>query len=147
VIAQTLLAALRTHFPYRELLLGTPPNPVIIIPAQHPAVGNISIWDDADEVTLEIGDITHGHFGVYNTPGAEELAQAVTEQVIAFLDTLFADRVLLWKARSGGGAGWHVLDAAHAFTYQLAASLQCFLWSGPKSLDTILAGAPANKPG
>jgi hypothetical protein len=146
VITQTLLSALRTHFPNRELLLGTPPDPVISIPAQHPAVGNVSIWDDGDEVTLEIGDITHGHFGVYDTSGAEELAQAVTEQVIAFLDTLFTDRVLLWKARSGGAGGWHVLDAAHPFTYQLPANAQCFLWSGPNALDTILARTLANKP-
>jgi hypothetical protein len=143
VITQTLLAALRAHFPNRELRLGTPPEPAIIIPAQHPAVGNISLWDDGDEVTLEIGDITHGHFAVYDVSSADELAQAVTDQVVAFLDTLFADQVLLWKARSGGAGGWHVLDAAHPFTYQLPANAQCFLWSGPKSLDAIVARTPS----
>ena len=146
MIAQTLLAALRAHFPDRELRLGTPPEPVIIIPAQHLAVGDISIWDDRDEVTLEIGDITHGHFAAYDASSADELVQAVTDQVIAFLDTLFADQVLLWKARSGGAGGWRVLDAAHPFTYQLPADAACFLWSGPKSLDAIVARTSANRP-
>ena len=145
VIAQTLLAALRTHFPNRELVLGTPPNPIIIIPAQHPAVGTISIWDDGEEVTLAIGDITHGHFSGYNTSNAEELAQAVVEQVIAFLDALFTDCVLLWKTDSRGAGGWHVLDPGHPFTDQLPAVASCFVWSGPKALDAILAGMPANK--
>jgi hypothetical protein len=146
VIAQTLLATLRAHFPNLELQLGSSPDPVIIIPAQHPTVGNISIWDDGDEVTLDIGDITHGHFAVYDVSSPDELAQAVSEQVIAFLDTLFADQVLLWKARSGGAGGWYVLDEDHPSTYQLPANAQCFLWSGPKSLDAIVTGTPAHRP-
>ena len=145
MIAQTLLAALRTHFPNRELQLGTPPEPVITLPAQHPSVGNISLWDDGDEVTLEIGDITHGHFARYDASNPDERAQALSEQVIAFLDLLFADQVVLWKACSGSG-GWQVLDAAHPFTYQVPADTQFFLWSGPKTLDEIVARTSAHGP-
>lgn len=120
---------------------GTPPEPIAVFPAVHPEVGDVSIWDDGDEATVAIGDITHGHFGAYDGAlSQEQIHEEVAKQVVAFLADLFADKVVLWRTPGRRLGGWYYADREP----QGAGTTGClgrflasprkaerFLWSGP----------------
>jgi hypothetical protein len=131
MIRDVLLPILRERFAGRGLLTGASPDPIAVFPAMHPAVGDVFIWDDGEEATLGVGAITHSHFNPYDsslTPG--ERANYVSEEVVAFLDDLFADRILLWKSPDGGSGGWQIIGQDHSVSLLDSHDLT-FLWSGP----------------
>jgi hypothetical protein len=89
------------------------------------------IYDDGDEATLCIGEITHGHFNPYDASlTADELASIVVRDLIGFLDKLFTDRVYLWRAKSGGAGGWRVLKDGETVP-STPPDHHAFLWCGP----------------
>jgi len=110
-IREMLIPALEAAFPERGLRLGGERGAIATFPAQHPSVGNITIWDDGDEATVEIGRITHGQFNPYAPELSDQaVAAAVTEMVIAFLENVFCDRVLFDVDKSRRSGGWQVFD-------------------------------------
>ena len=58
-IRDVLIPRLEQRFAGRALRTGTPPDPITVFPAVHPAVGDCSIWDEGDEATIGVGAITH----------------------------------------------------------------------------------------
>lgn len=131
MIRDLLLSALRDRFANRGMQPGKSGNEIAIFPAMHPEVGNLTIWDDGDAATIEIGDITHGHFNPYDDSlTSDQLAERVTEEVIDFLHDLFADRVLLWKSPDGRSGGWQRLG--YGDESPRGDNLR-YLWSGPIS--------------
>ncbi len=102
-------------------------------PAQHPSVGDITIWDDGDEATIEIGKITHGHFNPYAPEWSDEaVAEAVTEMVLEFLEEVFCDRVLFHVDKGRKSGGWQVFD--HSVSSAAEDNTKdFFVWSGPLS--------------
>ena len=131
MIRDLLLPALQANFPGRGFQLDDSPNAIGVFPAAHSEVGDVTIWDDGDEATIGIGEITHGHFNPYDETLTEhEIAQQVTFEVIDFLTDLFADRVLLWRTPNTGAGGWQVLDDDNDFSLMDADDLT-YLWSGP----------------
>jgi hypothetical protein len=129
MIRDVLLPALAVCFPNLDFQIGQPPDPIAVFPAQHSAVGDVSIWDDGSEAMVGIGEITHGHFSHYGDVSAEQIHEQVAAGVVAFLQDLFADRVLLWKSSSGAG-GWKIVGADERFSL-LGPGDQTYLWSGP----------------
>jgi hypothetical protein len=131
MIRDLLLPALVANFPNRGFRTGDSPNAIGIFPAAHAEVGDVTIWDDGDEATVGIGEITHGHFNPYDeTLTEQQIAERVTSDVVAFLTDLFADRVLLWKSLNNGAGGWQVLEGENDFSLMDAEALT-YLWSGP----------------
>jgi len=131
MIREILVPVLRDRFHERGLKFGIPPDPIAIFPAAHVAVGDVSIWDDGDEATLGIGDITHHHFNPYDSTLTEEAAARwITEEVVGFLEKLFADRVLLQKGRTSnwGSMEWFAEDEPIP---PIRDGADAFLWSGP----------------
>ncbi len=111
------------------MLTGAPPDAVATFPAAHPVVGDLDIYDDGNEATVAIDDITHGHFNPHDPALSEkEIAARVTDDVLCFLEAMFADRVLLWKVQGGAG-GWMPLDRKSDPMLPLDA--QKYVWSGP----------------
>jgi hypothetical protein len=130
LISTKLLPALQAAFPDRRLCSGKVPNQIAVIPPIHAEFGNVVIWDDGDEATVELERFTHGHFNPYDrslTP--EQVADAVTEMVISFLADLFADRVVVWGEANRSG-GWLTLHGDEPAPATSAGRLQ-FVWSGP----------------
>jgi hypothetical protein len=113
VIENALFALLNTRFPDRGIRLDARGS--VVVPAAHPGVGDVTIMDDADELTVYVGDITHGHF-------------ASAAEVAEFLESLFADRVLMWKVWTGGG--WRLepepVTSITGFTLR-----RWYVWSRP----------------
>jgi hypothetical protein len=140
MIRDILLPKLMERFPDRGLRAASPPDPVATFPAAHPAVGDLSIWDDGGEAMVAVGDITHGHFNPNDgslTP--EQVAERVAADVLGFLEDLFADRILLWKSPAGGSGGWVVLGNDEALSLMDGDDLT-FTWSGP--VKNALRGDP-----
>lgn len=86
-------------------LQGTPckfkyvrePQPAATIRAQHEAVGDITIYDDGDELTIDIGRKHHSHVSCYNYdrfPEAERLDMAA-RAAAQFVHDFMCDRVCI----------------------------------------------------
>ena len=131
MIRDALIPMLRQRFSNEKLMVGVPPGPIVIFLAKHPSVGALEICDDGDEATIYIGEITHGHFNPYNEElSQEEVEKQVTEDVIDFLEDLFADRILLWKSKTRGSGGWQHLNYAEQ-PIEVDRDSEYYVWSGP----------------
>jgi len=130
-ITATLLPMLKQTFPERAMRAGTPPDPVATFPAAHPDVGDLRIWDEGDEATVAIGEITHSHFNPYDSSlSADQIAARVSAEIVDFLEDLFADRVLLWSSGIAGSGGWQQIPA-NAPPQFMGSNARTYHWSGP----------------
>jgi hypothetical protein len=84
-------------------------GPLARFPAAHPAVGDLELGAGAVPIgiNVRIGDVLHDIFHSIDAHLDEaERNQRVVREVVRFLDELFADRLLFWKAADGRGRGW-----------------------------------------
>src|SRR4051812_32633704 len=97
MLSPMLLPILRERFPGRGLAEGAPQGPCAAFPGTHPGIRGVSIYDDGDELTLSVDDLTHDHFAEYDDQLREdERERRVVGAVVEFLDALFSDRVAVW---------------------------------------------------
>jgi len=139
-IADHLIPKLIERFPDRGLKVMETTQPFAIFPAIHKDVGDIEIYDDGDELTLVAGKFTHGHFYNYDDNLTEDQKTAkIGEEVVEFLDAVFADRVVFWGSHSGAG-GWDRRDVSTEDDSQsvwpiggddLLENRNEYVWSGP----------------
>jgi hypothetical protein len=131
---------LQERFHGRGLRTGLPPDPIAVFPGIHEAVGDVSVWDDGEEATVGVGTITHGHFNPYDQSlTAEQVSIQVSEDVVGFLEDLFADKVLLWKSPDSGSGGWRILGHDEQISLMDSEDIT-FVWSGPVE-NPLLGGA------
>lgn len=100
-----------------------------VFAAKHPSVGDVVIEENYGELIVFVGNITHGHFGSYEADLSEaEHVAVITQNLVGFLQHLFDDKYLLFKAPWGGG--WTLPE--HVKERKLKSrSRQWFKWSGP----------------
>jgi hypothetical protein len=105
-LTDQLVPRLRDRFPGRGLKVTGSAQPCAVFPAIHPDVGDLEIHDDGDELTVIAGNFTHGHFSNYKdgVPESEKYEAIITE-LLAFLDDVFADQMVLWGSHDTSG-GW-----------------------------------------
>ncbi|MHB1003939.1 MAG: hypothetical protein ACYC1B_08990 [Thermoleophilia bacterium] len=137
MIRESILTELKRRYPAESYCVGDEGNTVAVFPAKCPEVGKVTIWDDGDEATVLIENITHGHFNPYDESLSEaERDKEITEEVCDFLDALFRDDVLLWT--SGRAGGWARLDLREEGEKEddvisgLQRDAKYFVWSGPR---------------
>ena len=137
MLSQLLLPVLRARFPDRGLVAGEPPEPLRTFPGIHPGIRGVSIYDDGDELTVRVDDLTHGHFAEYTEGLSEpEREQCIVDSSVEFLDALFADKVVVWGQQHMGG--WYRPewgDAGRNSVVQIGGAagngrVQEFVWSG-----------------
>lgn len=105
------------------------PQEFAVFPAKHPEVGDLFVADDSDELTIYIGEITHGHFNVYGDDlTEEEHAEAIAEDLVEFLVDLFDDKYFLYKGRWGDG--WSRAELVKDSDLK-SRRTRWFMWSGP----------------
>jgi hypothetical protein len=108
-IRDVLTPALQMTFQDRGLrVFCDDTNLVAEFPASCSEVGKVLIYDDGEEATVVIENITHHHVNPYDeTLNPEERCHWISAKVMEFLGELFADRVFLWSINNGaGGGGW-----------------------------------------
>jgi hypothetical protein len=125
-LSAKLIPRLLARFPGR-VRFHQGKQPVASFPAAHPEVGDLQIHDDEEELTVSVGQLTHGHFSPNNDQEPlEKREEEVINRVMEFLDAVFNDQVEFWSAGKMGG--WHprakdpVLRPPDARRY---------VWSGP----------------
>ena len=97
----------------------------------HPDVGDIQIYDDGDELTVVAGNFTHGHFSNYDDKlTVEQRTEEISDDVMSFLESLFADHIVLWGSHESGGGWYHIEQDSTAFSAQ---EEKKYVWSGPLS--------------
>jgi hypothetical protein len=133
MIHKQLVPALKKRYAGRDVRYGSLPDPIAVFPAAHPSVGDLTIWDDGEEVRVSIGEITHGHFDGYSAPSPDKAEDWIVENVLSFLEEMFADRYLLWKLRQGGSGGWARVDYAGE-SFRPKSGVDTFVRSGPYAL-------------
>ena len=128
---EALINALESSFPDRSFEMSADSSIVAVFRAAHPEVGDLVIWDDGDDaVRISIEHITHGHFATYEALPSEDATAHVVSSVIEFLQALFEDRVLLWRAFGGSAGGWRVYESRQAIPKR-GLVRERFVWSGP----------------
>lgn len=105
MILDCFVAGFRSRFPEIPLTVHDS-DKIAIIQGDRSPVGNIEVQDDIDELTVTVGDFTHGHFGCYEEHfSVDERREWVVESVLDFLANVFANKVEFYGSHSGGG-GW-----------------------------------------
>lgn len=111
MISDYLTADIGSNFPETGFQFSRPPQPVASLASPCEALGVLQVHDDGDEATVYIMGATHSHFGCYEEGlRSEEKEKKISTDVIAFLKSLLADRVVVWCALGGVVGGWRVLD-------------------------------------
>lgn len=151
------IKCLRTHgvtpgyeFASSKWIGNSQSSPSVIIPAAHQSVGALTVYDDTEELTIEIGQLHHTHFSAYNYDHdtADQRLRAATEAAARFVADVFRDRVYFSIDYSGErciGSSHGYVDAksqAAGLVRTLHVQLlnnestrsERFLWSGP--IDT-----------
>jgi len=131
MIRDHLTAAIKESFPSLPFSFSQSSNLVATLQPPFAEIGKLEIYDDGDEATVSISEITHGHFNPYDaTLSEEQRDRQIVEDVISFLRALFADQVLLFRTPSRGMGGWLRLDLSPE-PPTLSSGREYFLWSGP----------------
>ncbi len=133
MLIETVIKSLTDRF--GELLVLNPtPTAFVGFNPKHTAVGNVLIEQEGNELIVFVGDITHGHFGSYEDDLSEDERETViASELVDFLADLFDDKILLFKARWGGG--WSRLE--DGFKENLVTGRRTwFNWSGPIDRNT-----------
>jgi len=133
VLKNTVTKALLSRFD-GLVTLSPASKEFAIFQAKHPAVGNVIIEEDGNELIVFIGDITHGHFGSFESGLTdEEHEQRIADDLVDFLVEFFADEYLLYKSRWTGG--WGRRDMFKESDFQ-SRTTKWYSWSGPMNHES-----------
>lgn len=146
-IRDVLVPMLVERFKDRGLRLGDPPDPIAVFPGVHSDVGEIRISDSGTSADLAVGNIVYDHFfNPYDQErGTDPAVEGIANDVVRFLDELFADRLLMWRSVDGRTRGWRERgEAGHAAPLVIDdREYLLYLWSGPlgvwRATPTVLA--------
>jgi hypothetical protein len=126
-LSRHLIPVLLARFSDRGICLHHGKQPVASFPAAHPEVGDLQIYDDEEELTVSVGQLTHGHFAPRNDQQPlEKREEEVVGRVIEFLDAVFDDRIAFWS--SGKAGGWYPRAEVPVVRRP---SARTYTWSGP----------------
>jgi hypothetical protein len=128
-LLEVLVPLLKSRFPDLSFTGPSGAPPQLTIPAAHPDVGDVVLQDDDEEITAYVGHFTHSHFANYDNIPTADKEKMIAEDVVTFLDDLFADRIVMWGSHRGMG-GWHSIDSPSA----LSVGGKKYVWSGPRSI-------------
>jgi|SRR5215510_10193814 len=128
MIREVLIPKLQARFAARGFQHGSEKNSIGFFPAAHTQVGELAMFDDGDEATIYIGQITHLHI---DSEASEEhrAEEEIANEVISFLEDLFADKMMIWKLNITGENG--VLPVANVEEWGMDHRASTFVWSGP----------------
>jgi hypothetical protein len=129
MVFESLLRRLQERFP--DGAFASTPH-AVTFPAANSHVGEIEIVEDGPELIVYLGHFTHAHFANYDKSlSAEQAAKNISENVIALLEDVFADRIVFWGSHRGGG-GYYLRGDQPSSVFARNRG-QEYVWSGPIS--------------
>ena len=141
-LGQRLIQALRggaLSIPFEEAFSD---RLEVTVPGASPAIGDVTVCSDSDELTVYVGEHTHCHFSLYmhQDRSASEAIDAVVQETVAFLSDLLADRIVVWSRSVAG-----VPSSGGTFRRDMAPSLlepgaKAYLWSGAAFIPPTVRG-------
>jgi hypothetical protein len=106
-------------------------RPRVVFAAEHPQVGDLTVSDDGDEVTLMVGTGNHWHIRTFEEGLADVAREDRTiEEVLGFLEELFADRIEFWWNDRGGSSRQRKQETRGWFSRWFFGE-ETYVWSGP----------------
>jgi hypothetical protein len=131
MLREALIPQLESRFADCGLRVMDEGRTIAVIPAASKAVGDLTLLDDGDEVTLVLGDLTHDHFSVYDdSVSPEEAARRIAQQAVDFIQGFLDERRLLWVSPNGS-SGFYEAPPAPVPLY-VHADDRIYAWSGPR---------------
>ena len=132
MIRDSLIPALRQRYPGVAFTFFDSPQPFARVASGDGEIGDLEIYDDGDEATVALTQVTHGHFNPYKRMPDRDRNSWVTEAVIEFLDALFDDRVLFYRMPGRRGGGWQIHHEKIDRSQPVPGTehYECFVWSG-----------------
>jgi hypothetical protein len=134
ILTDAIVPVLKARFIGRPVIFGNPPGPVATFPAAHADVGDLVIDDDGDEFTVYVGKFTHVHFSDYDESLTESARAArIVDNLVSFLDDVFADRMEFFGSHTGGGGCRKRGAEPRGMVSRLFFGAKTYVWSGPVS--------------
>jgi hypothetical protein len=128
MLLRHLIPKIETAFPGQFSVAGD----VVTFPEKHLAVGCVEVHDNAEELTLYVGNFTHVHFSSFDsTLSTEQAAEHIAEDTLSFLRKLFADQIVLWGSSRGRGGCYERATGPSSPLSVMRG--QEYVWSGPIS--------------
>lgn len=132
-LSQTFLASFRAALPalpHREELTD---RLIITVPAKHAETGELTIYLDEDEITVNIGAYFHCHFEAYiydNLPTVDAEREAV-RNAVQYVTDFLADRIALRVTFKDGQYALSEAYYRETMPNPAEAKDQEYVWSGP----------------
>lgn len=133
MLSASLIDALKLRFPDIPFVFDRSSQPFARLEPDCEEVGVLEIYDDGDEATVSIREISHTHFNPYQVMPNHDRNTWIADAVIDFLAALFTDRILLFRSpdRRQGGFHRHEHPIDRSSSVPGTEHYQCFVWSGP----------------
>ncbi len=136
MITEHLIPKLQSRFRGQAIKIGATDRPAVVFAAAHPEVGALEIYDEGEEIIVAIGKFTHTHFANYARGlAARERAERISEDVVAFLDQVFSDRIEFFGSHLGAGGYRQRRKRPRGFISKFVFGAKTYVWSGPLPLD------------
>lgn len=120
--------------PSIELVMALSPEVNIKFPAQHPATGDLQVWNDNDKLIVSIGDYYRCHFEdkyiVFKQGTPEEGIEDCVNSTITFVEEFLADKLILCVKFSGEKVVSSEIEN-HENLNSISKDVRKFVWSGP----------------
>lgn len=108
-----------------------PPDELAAFSSPCPEFGTVILTDDGDETTVFVGSFTHVHFSADGDIADDVLrAEGVADDVVRFLENLFADRIEVY-GNGNFGACRKVGSKPRGWLSKWLFGSESFCWSGP----------------
>ena len=131
-LRDALIPRLTAAFPDVRFNTGGKGEALAIVPAKHPEVGDVLMYDDGDELTLRIGEITHRHFGNYDEHRSpEERAARIATNLVNLLRDFLLDRIEIFANGIFVGGFRVRSNRRRGLLSKLFFGRKTYLWSGP----------------
>jgi len=134
-LGERLMQMINTRLPNQPRTVGGSHAAVVVFSSANPDVGDIEIYDDGEELTVLVGKFTHTHFGNYDTTlSSQQRVERIAEDVVSFLEDVFADRIEFFGSHIGAG-GFRRREHPRGLLSKLIFGRKTYVWSGPVRND------------
>lgn len=122
------------------------PREILRVPAKASDVGDLIVYNDGDELTVEVGKISHRHFDGFlsRAEREEDRQREAAEDAAKWIEEILADRVRFRVEYSAGrviaGSSWDPSESDGGRWLKPTDQAREYLWSGEQPAGRPAAG-------